>query len=1831
MQKKRLLALLTAVCLAVPTGIMPGQTAPASDADATVINVTDYGADPSGVTDSTPGIRAAIEAAKEVDGPVVLNFPTGRYDIYPDQAEERELYISNTVGTNQSYKDKNIGILIEDMSDVTVEGNDSLFMFHGKMTTFATIDSENVTFQNFEVDFQVPTVVDMTVEKKEGNTVTYYIPECYNYQVDGTSIRWTSDVSPYTGQPYWTTTNSMNYTQIYDTKNGNTWRAGNPIFSNVSTMEDLGNHRVQVTYSNADSIQEGYCYQMRTTVRDHAGTFFWQSKNVTLNHLDVRFLHGFGMVGQFTENVTLNDVDFETDPASGRTTAGYADFIQMSGCKGLIEISDCTFSNPHDDPINIHGTFLQVVDISEDRTQVTVQYMHNETAGFPNYYVGDQVEFATRGNMVPVSENGEVAVRNVVAVDGPDGRGGKGSLNDLTKIVLTLDEPIPQEITPNATHVVENITYTPNVKIHDNVFKETPTRGILCTTRGKVEITDNLFDRMGMASIYISNDAQGWYESGRTTDVTIQGNTFLVSSAPGILVEPTNGNVNGTVHKNMTIQDNTFYLLGNQQVLNAKCVENLTFQGNRVYRQDPNVVVTASAADASLAVGESTQLEVSTSAGELGSRLYQLNGCKNVLVQDNFYDGGLNPGMTLYNTDEDQVTIQSDDAVTNQDNRLDKDGTLVYLSSNEDVVTVSAEGVVRAVGNGSAQVTASAVVGGRAFTSAPVEFQVGGQAQPQATAISITTQQDTLTQEQMTYTAQVIGEEGADTSVTWSVVDPVTGEATQRAEMDAATGVLTAKSSGAVEVIAKTVNGLDARALLSIQLDEECLADGITIENEDASLWHVAGKDQIYAKAAVGGTFQQQVPANWFKLPVDSDTTEVTLKIQGKTRSSWEDVGLYLGKDADNYVAIQRKHRGGSVEEMGMVSESNQKGSEQLAAVDQQNEETMYFRLLRDGNSVTAFYSLNGTEWTQFGDAMTNDTFLPDADAPLYVAFGAMRDNGADGNTAYTFSQLTVDGVPVSLTQTSTAQLPTAQQVQVAYSDTYNTLTAAYTLSEGATALVKWAVSDTQEGTYSLLPGQQGDVCMTTGELTGKFVKAIVVPVTSSGITGNPVYSQAVEITGDGIQGLTAPSANAFLATADLQGLSQGFAFDPATLTYFTTAGQDETVLHTAFAAQDPNATVAVRFNGTQVDSQGDLALTCGRNVVEVTVTAEDQITQRHYRFVLIREGNDAASLTTLTVDGTQVELVDGVYQYNVPVDQAKEVLVELTADETATVTMACNGSVVENGRVALQPGINPLYILVSPQTSAQPTRYVVNLNVPDPSNSALSQVIFGENVRLSENFDPQTTQYTGIVISGKTALTVTAQEADATVKVSVNGMDCSDVTSIPLHEGTNEIVITVTSPDGANQTTYTFQLEGKSVLYLSDLDWEANSTCGWGSLTKDQTYDGNPISLLEEDGTVRTFQKGIWSHADANIYYDLEGKGYQQFETYVGVDATQKDSPAAVTFKVFIDGQEVASTQEMRGTDAMEYIKVDIPQDAKTLHLQVLKGEVDHNDHADWADAKFISTFETAEAPDTTLLQKIYDYAQAQDTSDLIDSVAKLYEDAMNQARAILDHPENATQEMVEKACDDLLNAIHLLDFKKGDKTMLELVITRANEMMDHADQYVEANWQQLVDALEAANQVKLDGEAMQGEVDEATEALLNAILAQRYQADKSILEDLISKAENLNLEGYTAESVATFRSALAQAQAVLADKTLSEDDQKTVDAAVTALTAAMDGLTAGGAPEATNQPEASEKPEATQKPENHVPQTGDTAPLTLAVTALVLAAGALAVVEHKRRNGAR
>ena len=105
-----------------------------------VVYVTDFGADLTGQTDSAEAVIRAMERQKDSPGRSggknYVGFSPGTYQFYPDKAEERELYVSNTVGPNEEYKYKKIGILVEDINHLTVEGNESQFIFHGQITVF---------------------------------------------------------------------------------------------------------------------------------------------------------------------------------------------------------------------------------------------------------------------------------------------------------------------------------------------------------------------------------------------------------------------------------------------------------------------------------------------------------------------------------------------------------------------------------------------------------------------------------------------------------------------------------------------------------------------------------------------------------------------------------------------------------------------------------------------------------------------------------------------------------------------------------------------------------------------------------------------------------------------------------------------------------------------------------------------------------------------------------------------------------------------------------------------------------------------------------------------------------------------------------------------------------------------------------------------------------------------------------------------------------------------------------------------------------------------------------------------------------------------------------------------------------------------------------------------------------------------------------------------------------------------------------------------------------------------------------------------------------------
>ncbi|MFR2835979.1 MAG: cadherin-like beta sandwich domain-containing protein [[Clostridium] nexile] len=144
-----------------------------------------------------------------------------------------------------------------------------------------------------------------------------------------------------------------------------------------------------------------------------------------------------------------------------------------------------------------------------------------------------------------------------------------------------------------------------------------------------------------------------------------------------------------------------------------------------------------------------------------------------------------------------------------------------------------------------------------------------------------------------------------------------------------------------------------------------------------------------------------------------------------------------------------------------------------------------------------------------------------------------------------------------------------------------------------------------------------------------------------------------------------------------------------------------------------------------------------------------------------------------------------------------KKLNVEFASEDKNTkVDTVFNDKTVKDNKVTLKPGSNILNIVAAPETSAEPTRYAVNIKDPDSTNANRESVVFSDNVKSDKKFEKTTTEYTGIATSFTTTIDVEAEEKDAMVKVTVNGKEQKELKKVKLVEGDNTIVIEVTSPD---------------------------------------------------------------------------------------------------------------------------------------------------------------------------------------------------------------------------------------------------------------------------------------------------------------------------------------------------------------------------------------------------------------------------------------------------
>ena len=413
----------------------------------------------------------------------------------------------------------------------------------------------------------------------------------------------------------------------------------------------------------------------------------------------------------------------------------------------------------------------------------------------------------------------------------------------------------------------------------------------------------------------------------------------------------------------------------------------------------------------------------------------------------------------------------------------------------------------------------------------------------------------------------------------------------------------------------------------------------------------------------------------------------------------------------------------------------------------------------------------------------------------------------------------------------------------------------------------------------------------------------------------------------------------------------------------------------------------------------------------------------------------------------------------------------------------------------------------------------------------------------------------------------------------------------------------------------------------------------GWGALSGRPADDAgfheykDTVHYTRNDGaTVTVTFNGTG--------FDLIG-GYNTDQGRISIQVDE-DEPVIIDTSVPNGGEKKAFGLNLYG-------RYDLPAGGHTVTFTKLDGQYMI------FDGLRIYEEEAEEVSKTTLeyfLNKAKEHVANGDTEGLVESVQKLFEEAITEGDAVM-ADANATRDEVMNATIKLVKAIHALEMKAADKTDLEMAV-ELGDMID-LSKYVEEGQKEFTDALAAAKEVLSDGDAMQGDVDAAWDALVTAMENLRLKADKDALEDLLGEVEGLDLSRYTEESAAAFRTALASAQAVFADETLSEADQQKVDDAVAALREAKDGLVAkadgsgdgitgdnnngadgsdgntsgtdnGGNTSGTGNADQNNGNSNRGNSVNKAAKTGDPAPV-MGLMALVLVSGTIALVVSRKR----
>lgn len=531
---------------------------------AKVFKGADFGLRPGVQEDQCSAMHRAIQALRESPGATLL-LEKGEYHFFAQGAQRRHFPISN----HDQPLWHPVCVPLVDLRDVRIDGQGSLFLFHGEVQPVLLMDSDRISLHGIAIDYAVP-------HHSQG-VLTKVDAQAYEVSVD-------QEKYPHEIRNGWFVFKGDGW----EAKDGGAGIvfdgatsaivAGTADFSYRGPLSVVapGLYRVEKNLA-ASGIKVGDVLTYRQGwQRPHPAITMYRARNVSLEECPVHSSHGMGILAQRSENIRLSGGGMYPRKGTGRFFSTGADATHFSNCKGTILAENGLYEGMMDDAINVHATCLRIEEKIDEHT-LRCRYVHSQAVGFETFLPGETLRFIQARVLTPRDPGKVKAVRKT----------------STTELIITLENAIPADI--GKGDAVENADWFPEVIFRGNTVRHNRARGTLFTTPRKVLIENNTFESIAGSAILLAGDANGWYESGACHDVVIRGNRFidnltsrfqfteaLISIYPEV---PDLAGQREFYHRNVRVESNRFETF-DVPLLFAISTSGITFTKNKVAYND---------------------------------------------------------------------------------------------------------------------------------------------------------------------------------------------------------------------------------------------------------------------------------------------------------------------------------------------------------------------------------------------------------------------------------------------------------------------------------------------------------------------------------------------------------------------------------------------------------------------------------------------------------------------------------------------------------------------------------------------------------------------------------------------------------------------------------------------------------------------------------------------------------------------------------------------------------------------------------------------------------------------------------------------------------------------------------------------------------------------------------------------------------------------------------------------------------------------------------------------------------------------------------------------